>query len=114
MSTRDNDVGESVKEMDASNHSELEEPRRQGALSYIVDPSTSSDVPFAIRSTAVEVLTALVARKDEHAKGGDGLSQVSRHEYSRGIRCCERSLPGSISYIDSLLVSITQCILIET
>ncbi len=71
-------VGESVKDVDASNHSELEEARRQAALSSIVDPSSSSDVPFAIRSTAVEVLMALVARKDEHATGGGGLSQVSR------------------------------------
>jgi len=52
--------------------------RRQAAIASIVDPSASADIPFAVRSLAVEVLTALVSRKDDNSTGGGGLSHVSR------------------------------------
>jgi len=53
--------------------SSAEEDRRQGAIAAIVD--TSSGVPYDVRSLAVEVLTALVARNDD---SNANVSQVAR------------------------------------
>ena len=50
--------------------------RRQAAIASIVEPATTSNVPYKIRIIAVEALTALVARKDESSS--TGLSPVAR------------------------------------
>jgi hypothetical protein len=50
--------------------------RRHAAIASIVEPATSSHVPYNIRIIAVEALTALVARKDDAS--GTGLSPVAR------------------------------------
>lgn len=55
---------------------DVEEERRQAAIASIVDPATPSNIPFNIRALALEVFTALVARKDDVA--GAGLSPVAR------------------------------------
>lgn len=50
--------------------------RRHAAIASIVEPATTSHVPYNIRIIAVEALTALVARKDDES--GTGLSPVAR------------------------------------
>jgi hypothetical protein len=55
---------------------DVEEERRQAAITSIVDPATTSNIPYSIRAVALEVFTALVARKDDVS--GAGLSPVAR------------------------------------
>jgi hypothetical protein len=52
------------------------EEQRNAAIASIVDPATTVHVPYTTRYLALEMLTAIVARKDESSNSG--LSQVAR------------------------------------
>lgn len=59
-----------------SENDESGKNRRKAAIASIVEPATTSSVPFSIRVIAIESLTALVARKDDTSTSG--LSHIAR------------------------------------